>query len=106
MWISPKPSLSYVAIRNRSWPTTAPISLVDGSITLPYEKGVELQFMKPGKPSQNAFVESFNGRFRDECLNQHWFITLADTQCIIKQWRQDYNTVLLNRPGFSGDCFS
>ena len=61
--------------------------------TWAYEKGVELRFIEPGKPSQNAFVESFNGRFRDECLNQYWFVTLADAQCIIEQWRQDYNTV-------------
>ncbi len=58
-----------------------------------YDKGVELRFIEPGKPTQNAFVESFNGRFRDECLNQHWFVTLADAQRIIEQWRQDYNTI-------------
>ena len=46
----------------------------------------------PRKPTQNAFVESFNGRFRDECLNQHWFVNLADAQRTIEQWRQDYNT--------------
>ena len=58
-----------------------------------YDKGVELRFIEPGKPTQNAFVESFNGRFRDECLNQHWFVTLADAQRIIEHWRQDYNTI-------------
>ena len=58
-----------------------------------YDKGVELRFIEPGKPTQNAFVESFNGRFRDECFNQHWFVTLADAQRIIEQWRQDYNTI-------------
>lgn len=57
-----------------------------------YEHGVELRFIEPGKPTQNAFVESFNGRFRDECLNQHWFVNLADAQRTIEQWRQDYNT--------------
>ena len=57
-----------------------------------YAHGVELRFIEPGKPSQNAFVESFNGRFRDECLNQHWFVSLADAQRTIEQWRQDYNT--------------
>ena len=61
-----------------------------------YEKGVELRFIEPGKPTQNAFVESFNGRFRDECLNQQWFVTLADAQCIIEAWRQDYNTIRLH----------
>ena len=44
-----------------------------------YEHGVELHFIQPGKPVQNAFVESFNGKLRDECLNQNWFVSLADT---------------------------
>ena len=70
---------------------------------LSHEKGVGLRFIVPGKPSQNVFVESFNGRFRDECLNQHWFVTLADAQSMIKQWRQDYNTV---RPRSSLGCLT
>ena len=41
-----------------------------------YRNGVELRFIQPGKPMQNAYVESFNGRFRDECLNEHWFASL------------------------------
>src|SRR2546425_3823416 len=55
-----------------------------------YERGVRLHFIEPGKPVQNAFVESFNGRLRDECLNEHWFLTLADARRLIEDWRGDY----------------
>lgn len=58
-----------------------------------YEHGVELAFIEPGKPIQNAFIESFNGSFRDECLNQHWFTTLNDARQTIEAWREDYNQV-------------
>ena len=57
-----------------------------------YEHCVELQFIQPGKPVQNAFVESFNGTLRDECLNEHWFLDLDDAREIIEAWRVDYNT--------------
>ena len=56
-----------------------------------YEHGVELCFIRPGKPIENCFVESFNGRFRDECLNEHWFLDLDDARRIIEAWRLDYN---------------
>ncbi len=56
-----------------------------------YERGVRLRFIDPGKPVQNAFVESFHGRFRDECLNQHWFLSLVDARRIVEDWREDYN---------------
>src|SRR2546427_9490551 len=56
-----------------------------------YERGVRLHFIEPGKPVQNAFVESFNGRLRDECLNEHWFLTLADARRLIEDWRAGYN---------------
>ena len=56
-----------------------------------YQHHVELQFIDPGKPTQNAFIESFNSRFRDECLNAHWFTSLADAQVLIEAWRIDYN---------------
>ena len=56
-----------------------------------YERGILLRFIAPGKPVQNAFIESFNGRLRDECLNQHWFWNLADARQIVETWRQDYN---------------
>ena len=56
-----------------------------------YENGVTLDFSRPGKPTDNAFVESFNGRLRDECLNAHWFLSLADARAKIEAWRRDYN---------------
>jgi putative transposase len=49
--------------------------------------------IRPGKPNENAYIESFNGKFRDECLNEHWFVSLADAQATIESWRIDYNTV-------------
>lgn len=55
--------------------------------------GVRLQFITPGKPIENACIESFNGKFRDECLNQHWFLSLADARGTIEAWREDYNTI-------------
>ena len=56
-----------------------------------YFNGVKLDFSRPGKPTDNAYIESFNGKFREECLNQHWFLSLADAQEKIEQWREDYN---------------
>jgi transposase InsO family protein len=56
-----------------------------------YERGVQLRFIAPGKPVENAFVESFNGRLRDECLNEHWVLSLADARWLVELWRQDYN---------------
>jgi putative transposase len=56
-----------------------------------YERGVKLRFIAPGKPVQNCYIESFNGRLRDECLNQHWFRSLADAKQIVEEWRLDYN---------------
>ena len=58
-----------------------------------YRRGVRLHFIEPGKPVQNAYVESFNGRLRDECLNEHWFTTLEEARGRLEAWRQDYNTV-------------
>jgi len=58
-----------------------------------YQHGVALHFIERGKPTQNAFIESFNGKFRDECLNQNWFVDLADARERIEGWRVDYNTV-------------
>ena len=56
-------------------------------------RGIELRFIQPGKPNQNAFVESFNGKFRLECLNAHWFSTLDDARRTIETWRTDYNDI-------------
>ncbi len=58
-----------------------------------FANDVRLHFIDPGKPTQNGFIESFNGKFRDECLNQNWFVDLADARRIIEAWRVDYNTV-------------
>lgn len=56
-------------------------------------QGVRLDFIQPGKPTQNAFAESFNGKFRDNCLNQHWFKTMDEARQRIEDWRRDYNEV-------------
>jgi putative transposase len=58
-----------------------------------YRQGIELRFIRPGKPIENCFVESFNGKFRDECLKQHWFTDLGDARRTIEAWRLDYNQV-------------
>lgn len=58
-----------------------------------HDHGVALQFIRPGKPVENAYVESFNGKFRDECLNSHWFRTLTEAQHEIECWRVAYNEV-------------
>lgn len=57
-----------------------------------YRHGVRLDFIDPGKPMQNGFLESFNGKFRDECLNQHWFGSLTQARSIIATWREEYST--------------
>ena len=57
------------------------------------EHDVKLHFIEPGKPVQNCYIESFNGRFRDECLNEHWFTSLDEARKIIAAWRDDYNEV-------------
>jgi putative transposase len=56
-----------------------------------YERGIELDFSRPGKPTDNAKVESFNGRLRQECLNEHWFLSLEDAKVKIEAWRRYYN---------------
>jgi len=57
-----------------------------------YENGVTLDFSRPGKPTDNPFIESFNGSFRDECLNTHWFLSLGDAQEKVDIWREEYNS--------------
>lgn len=56
-----------------------------------YQRGVVLDFSRPGKPTDNAFIEAFNGKFRQECLNTHWFLTLADAREKMETWRRYYN---------------
>jgi hypothetical protein len=60
-----------------------------------YRSNVGWQFIRPGKPVENAYIESFNGKFRDECLKQHVFTSLEDARAVTQAWRQDYNQ---NRP--------
>ncbi len=59
--------------------------------------GVKLHFIQPGKPTQNAFVESFNGKFRDYCLNLHWFASIEDARSTINDWRDHYNHIRPHR---------
>lgn len=56
-----------------------------------HRRGVSLRLIEPGKPNQNAYVESFNGRLRDECLNEHWFMSITHARTVIEAWRQEYN---------------
>jgi putative transposase len=56
-----------------------------------YQRGVTLDFSRPGKPTDNAFIEAFNSRFRAECLNAHWFLTLDDARSKVEDWRKYYN---------------
>lgn len=84
---------------SRGWPGT--IKVDNGSEFISkamdrwaYENGVELDFSRPGKPTDNAKVDSFNGRFREECLNAHWFLSIDDAKCKIEAWRRCYNDVV------------
>ncbi len=56
-----------------------------------YRRGIQLDFVAPGRPMDNGFIESFNGKLRDECLNMHWFESLSEARAIIEQWRVEYN---------------
>ena len=56
-----------------------------------YRRGVQLEFIRPGKPVENAFIESFNGKLRDECLSQSWFLSLSEAQEQLQGWRREYN---------------
>ena len=56
-----------------------------------YDQHVTLDFLRPGKPTDNPSIESFNGSFRDECSNEYWFLSLTDAQEKIEHWRQEYN---------------
>jgi putative transposase len=60
-------------------------------LTWAHRRDVTLRLIEPGKPNQNAYVESFHSRFRDECLNEHWFTSLAHAQTVIEAWRREYN---------------
>lgn len=76
-----------IAIRSDNGPEFAG-NAMDGWA---YTRGIKLDFIRPGKPNDNAYVESFNGKFRDESLNDNQFLTLAEAQAIIEGWRKDFN---------------
>lgn len=63
----------------------------EAMLTWAHTRGVKLFLIEPGKPNQNAYIESFNGRFRDECLNEHWFTSLSHAKVVIEAWRREYN---------------
>lgn len=71
--------------------------------TWAYQNHVRLSYIRPGKPMENGYIESFNGRFRDECLNEHWFMNMDEARSLIEQWRIEYNT---ERPHSSLDMLS
>src|SRR5690606_16245557 len=78
------------------WSRQSPILEVASSLSgaledWAYQRGVQLDFIRPGKPVENAFIESFNGRLRDECLNVHQFTSIDDAKAKIEAWRVDYN---------------
>ena len=60
-------------------------------LTLAHTRGLRLFLIQPGKPNQNAYIESFNGRLRDECLNEHWLVSLSHAKTMIDVWRREYN---------------
>ena len=60
-------------------------------LTWAHARGVTLRLIEPGKPTQNAYIESFNGRLRDECLNEHWFTSVPHARAIIEAWRCEYD---------------
>ena len=62
-----------------------------------YLNKVELDFSRPGKPTDNALIEAFNGRLREECLNQSWFLSLEDAREKVEAWRQEYNSTRPHR---------
>ena len=62
-----------------------------------YRNNVRLHFIEPGKPIENCYIESFNGKFRDECLNEHWFMNMQHAREVIETWRQNYNEVRPHR---------
>ena len=66
-------------------------------LTWAHRNGLALRLIEPGKPNQNAYVESFNGRLRDECLNEHWFASLAHARAVIETWRREYNDERLKK---------
>ena len=81
------------ACRCESLLITAPNSPPKALDQWAYENKVTLHFITPGRPMENGYIESFHGKFREECLNEHWFLTLDDARETIENWRIDYNQV-------------
>jgi putative transposase len=71
---------------------------LEGPRSLAYANGVTFDFSRPVKPTDNAFVEAFHGRLRDEYLNTHWFFSLTDAKAKIEAWRRQYTDAVLTRP--------
>lgn len=69
----------------------------DADLGASHHTGIALRLIGPGKPNQNAYVESFNGRLRDDCLNEHWFTSLAHARALIDGWRREYNEERLKK---------
>lgn len=65
----------------------------EGLFSWAQNRGIQLSYSRPGKPTDNAYIESFNGKFRDDCLNQHWFSNLKEARQIIENWRREYNEI-------------
>ena len=82
---------AFAACCGRSAPTRVPDLTSKALDQWAYRNGVELKLIQPGKPMQNGYVESFNGKFRDECLNEHWFTSLVEARVRIGIWRREYN---------------
>jgi|GEM_PF-4924961 len=66
-------------------------TMFPGPLMCWYQHGASMRLIEPGKPNQIAHIESFNGRLRDECLSEHWFLNLAYAQAVIEAWRREYN---------------
>src|SRR5688500_12282613 len=99
-WSTPSPARRWRSRWTRRCPAPEAIVLDNGPELTgraiggwPHERGVRLRFIDPGKPTQNGLVESFNGRLREECLDQHWFADLAEAGHTVEAWRLDYNQV-------------
>jgi putative transposase len=81
------PTAAFGSIRSDYGPEFVGRAMLNWS----HRQGISLRLIEPGKPNQNAYVESFNGRFRDECLNEHWFTSLTYARTEIESWRLEYN---------------
>jgi len=86
-------SMDFVLDRTAEGRSLKCLTIVDEKVMVQWadRRGVTLRLIEPGKPNQNAYIESFNGRLRDECLNEHWFPNLLQARAVIETWRREYN---------------